>query len=199
VGNWPEIVEVIECLRGEHNDTPLMTIVRALAGEMIALGDRAGSAEEGRERAQEALDSGAALERFRQFVEAQGGDPSVIEKPSTRAERDAVGTVRAPEDAEGYVADLDALAIGHAAVDLGAGRRTKEDDVDPVAGLSALKKPGDPIASGDVLARLHTRTSSAIDDVRDAVRDAYTFADSQPELAPPVQARYDASGWSDAE
>jgi pyrimidine-nucleoside phosphorylase len=198
VGNWPEIVEVIECLRGEHNDTPLMAIVRALAGEMIALGDQADSAEEGQERARQALESGAALERFRQFIGSQGGDPNVIDDPAARADSAPVAAVRVPDDTEGYVADLDALAIGHAAVDLGAGRRTKEDDVDPVAGLSAVKKPGDPISSGDVLARLHTRTPGAVEEVRAAVRDAYRFADTPPELQVPVRARYDASGWSDA-
>jgi pyrimidine-nucleoside phosphorylase len=198
VGNWPEIAECVACLRGEHADSALMQIVRALAGEMIALGGRADTAEEGRERAREALDSGAALDRFRQFVEAQGGDPSVVDDPASRPESAPVAAVRAPDDASGYVADLDALAIGHAAVDLGAGRRTKEDDVDPVAGLSALKKPGDPIAPGDVLARLHTRTPKAVDAVRAAVRDAYTFADTPPEEGPPVRARYAADGWSDA-
>jgi pyrimidine-nucleoside phosphorylase len=106
--------------------------------------------------------------------------------------------VRVPDDAGEYVADLDALAIGHAAVDLGAGRRTKEEAVDPVAGLSDLKKPGDPVAPGDVLARLHTSRSPDLDAVRRAVRDAYTFADTPPEQAPPVQARYSADGWSDA-
>jgi len=198
VGNWPEIVEVIECLRGEHEETPLMAVVRALAGEMIALGGRADTAGEGRERAREALASGAALERFRQFVEAQGGDPSVVDDPASRPNSDPVAAVRAPDDASGYVADLDALAVGHAAVDLGAGRRTKEDDVDPVAGLSALKTPGDPIAPGDVLARLHAQPPANVDAVREAVRNAYTFADTPPEQASPVRARYTADGWSDA-
>ena len=198
VGNWPEIAECIACLRGEHADSALMQIVRALAGEMIALGGRADTAEEGRKRAREALSDGTALERFRRFVERQGGDPGVVDDPDARPHSEPVAAVRAPDDASGYVADLDALAIGHAAVDLGAGRRTKEEDVDPVAGLSALKKPGDPIAPGDVLARLHTRTPEAVDAVRAAVRDAYTVADTPPAEAPPVRARYTADGWSDA-
>ncbi|MFB6248060.1 MAG: thymidine phosphorylase [Salinibacter sp.] len=199
VGNWPEIVECIECLRGEHADSALMTIVRALAGEMIALGGGAATPEEGRERAREAIASGAARDRFRRFVDAQGGSPSVVDDPSSRPDSAPVATVRAPDDATGYVADLDALAIGHAAVDLGAGRRTKEAAVDPVAGLSALRKPGDPVAPGDVLARLHTGTPSAAADVRTAVRAAYTFADAPPAPTPPVSARYAADeGWTEA-
>ena len=199
VGNWPEIAESIACLRGEHADTPLMHIVRALAGEMIALGGKADDEAEGREKAREAIESGAALERFRTFVEAQGGDLGVVDDPASRSDSEPVATVRVPDNPEGYyVADLDALAIGHAALDLGAGRRKKEDDVDPVAGLSDLKKPGDEVLPGDVLARLHTSHSSELDAVRQAVREAYTFAETPPDLAPPVKARYSADGWSDA-
>jgi pyrimidine-nucleoside phosphorylase len=198
VGNWPEIREVVACLRGEHADTPLMKIVRALAGEMIALGGEASDATEGQAKARNAIESGAALERFRTFVATQEGDPSVVDDPDSRLDSAPVATVRVPDDAGEYVADLDALAIGHAAVDLGAGRRTKEEAVDPVAGLSDLKKPGDQVAPGDVLARLHTSRSPDLDAVRQAVRDAYTFADHPPDQAPPVQARYSADGWSDA-
>ena len=198
VGNWPEIREVIACLQGKHADTPLMQIVRALAGEMIALGGGASDAAEGQEKARDAIESGAALERFRTFVAAQDGDPGVVDDPDARPDSAPVATVRVPDDAGDYVADLDALAIGHAAVDLGAGRRTKEEAVDPVAGLSDLKKPGDPVTPGDVLARLHTSRSPDLDAVREAVRDAYTFADTPPDQAPPVQARYSADGWSDA-
>lgn len=197
VGNWPEVAESIACLRGEHDDTPLMRIVRALAGEMIALGGESESAEAGREQAREVIASGAALDRFRQFVEAQGGAPSVADDPSSRPDSDPVAAVRVPDDTDGYVADLDALAIGYAAVDLGAGRRTKEDDVDPVAGLSDLKKPGDSVAPGDVLARLHTSRSPDLDAIRQAVREAYTVSDAPPNLDPPVKARYTADGWSD--
>ncbi len=196
VGNWPEVEEVIACLRGEHDDTPLMTIVRALAGEMIALGGQADTPSEGRDRAQAALDRGGALDRFRALVEAQGGDPDIVDNPEARPDSAPVAVIQAPEGASGYVADLDALAIGRAAVELGAGRRTKEDTVDPVAGLSELKKPGDRVEPGDVLARLHTSEPERVESVRKRVRGAYTFAESPPDLAPAVQARYTREGWT---
>ena len=199
VGNWPEVAEAIACLRAEHDDTPLMTIVRALAGEMIALGGRAETAEAGRARAQHAIESGEALDRLRQLVERQGGDPHVIDDPSARPDSDPVATIRVPDDASGVVADLDALALGHAAVDLGAGRRMKEDDVDPVAGFSALKTVGDPIEPGAPLACVHTSDPSTVDAVRAAVRDAYTFAETPPERRPPVRARYSTDGWTDVD
>ena len=196
VGNWPEIHESIACLRGEQAESSLMQIVRALAGEMIALAGVVDTPEEGRKSAREAIDSGAALERFRRLVEVQGGDPSVVDEPDARPDSAAVATVKVPEGASGYVVDLDALGIGQAAVELGAGRQTKEEDVDPVAGLTNLKKPGDVVEEGDVLARLHTSEAYNIDAVRSAVRDAYSFADAPPERPAAVKARYTVDGWT---
>ena len=197
VGNWPEIAEALACLRGEHDETPLMTIVRHLAGEMLALGGAAASPEAGREQAQAAVESGDALDRFRQLVAAQEGDVSVVDEPASRPDTDPVATVPAPDTATGYVADLHAKAIGEAAVDMGAGRRTKEDDVDPVAGLSGLKKPGDPIEPGAPLAHLHASGTPDLDAVKAAVKEAYTFADTPPPARTPVQARCTTQGWTE--
>jgi pyrimidine-nucleoside phosphorylase len=197
VGNWPEIREALACLRGEHADTPLMRIVRGLAGEMIALGGAADSPEEGRLKARSAIESGAALDRFRRVIEAQDGDRSVVDDPGTHPESAPVAEVTAPAGTEGYVADLDALSIGQAAAELGAGRQTKDDTVDPVAGLTALKKPGDPVAEGDVLARLHTSASPDLDGIRAAVRDAYAVSDTPPARPDALKARYTADGWTE--
>jgi len=198
VGNWPEIREAVACLRGEHAASSLMQIVQGLAGEMIALGGAANTPEEGREKTRDAIESGAALERFRHLVAAQGGDSSYIDDPETRPGSAPVAEVEAPANADGYVADLDALSIGQAAVKLGAGRQTKDEAVDPVAGLTALKKPGDVVEEGDVLARLHTGRSPDLEVVRSTVRDAYSFTDRPPDPVPSLHARYTASdGWTD--
>lgn len=197
VGNWPEIEESIACLRGEHDDTSLMQIVRWLAGEMIALGGEAASPEEGRERARAAIADGTALDHFCRLVEAQDGDASFVKDPAARSDSSPVATVRVPEGVSGYVADLDALAIGRAAAELGAGRQTKEDTVDPVAGLSQLQKPGDAVEPGGQLAHLHTRGSPDLDAIRRSVRAAYTFSDTSPEPSIAVHARYTPEGWTD--
>ncbi|MFB6278220.1 MAG: thymidine phosphorylase [Salinibacter sp.] len=197
VGNWPEVEEAIACLRGEHAESPLMQIVRGLAGEMIALGGAAATPREGRAKARDALESGAALERFRRLVSAQGGDPAYVEAPDTRPNSAPIAEVCAPEGASGYVADVDALAIGQAAVKLGAGRQTKEDEVDPVAGLTALKKPGEAVDEGAVLARLHAGGTPDLDAVRGAVRAAYTFSDTPPDPPAALKARYGSEGWTD--
>ena len=196
VGNWPEIREAIACLRGEQAESPLMQIVRGLAGEMIALGGQAETPAEGRVRAREAIESGRALGQLRALVEAQDGAPAVVDDPDTRPDGAPVAKVTAPPEAGGYVADLDALSIGQAAVELGAGRQTKEAPVDPVAGLTQLKKPGDRVDGGDVLARLHAGGSPDLEAVRAAVRSAYTFSDTPPSAAPSLKARYDAQGWT---
>ena len=197
VGNWPEVEEAIACLRGEHAESVLMQIVRGLAGEMIALGGAAATPSEGRAKARDAMGSGAALERFRRLVAAQGGDPTYVEAPDTRPNSAPIAEVRAPEAASGYVADMDALSIGQAAVKLGAGRQTKEDEVDPVAGLTALKKPGEAVEEGAVLARLHAGGTPDLDAVRTAVREAYTYSDTPPDLSAPLKARYSEDGWTD--
>ncbi len=196
VGNWPEVAESVACLRGEHDDTPLMEVTYALAGEMLALGGVADTPESGRQQARAAVASGAALDCLRTLVEAQDGDVAAINDPSTRPDSDPVATVTAPEGMRGTVTEIDALAIGHLAVDLGAGRRTKEDTVDPTAGLTLQKHIGEPVAPGDVLAQLYTDRTEQLDAFAEALRDAYTVGDDAPERGAAVWDRYTPDGWA---
>lgn len=201
VGNWPEVAESIACLRGEHADTPLMKVVIALAGEMLALGGAADTPEAGRTQARDAVADGSALDTFRRLVDVQDGDVSVVDDPDTRPDSEPVATVRVPDEAVpasgSFVTDLDALALGLAAVDTGAGRRTKEDDVDPTAGFSDLRKPGDTVHPGDVLARIHTQRTDRVEELTDAVQEAYTFGTEAPDPTPAVLGRYTHDGWDD--
>lgn len=194
LGNWPEVEESIRCLQGE--DVPdLMEVTLALAGEMLHLGGVAATPEAGREQAQQAIDSGAAFDKFVALVEAQGGNAAVLHDPAERENAEPATDVHAPDDASGYVADLDALALGHTAVALGAGRRVKEDKVDPTAGIVLLKKPGDAITRGDVLARLYTQRTNNLATFRETVRNAYTFAEQAPAPASRLMDRYIVEGW----
>ena len=196
VGNWPEVAESVACLRGEHDDTPLMEVTYALAGEMLALGDVADTPEAGRQHAREAVASGAALDCLRTLVEAQDGDVSAIDDPSTRPNAAPVATVTAPKGMRGTVTEIDALAIGHLAVDLGAGRRTKEDTVDPTAGLTLQAHIGEAVAPGDVLAQLYTDRTEQLEAFAEALRDAYTVGDDAPERSAAVWDRYTPDGWA---
>jgi len=195
VGNWPEVVESIRCLRSELNDTDLMTIVYALAGQMLYLGGVADTPAAGGTQAREAVSSGQALEILRTLVDAQGGDVGVIDQPDARPGAERVATVKAPASARGYVTDLDALAVGYLGVALGAGRRTKEDAVDPTAGLMLEKSPGDPVAPGDVLAHLYTHRTDRIDAFRQRLVDAYAFGDTPPAVPDPIMDSYTRAGW----
>jgi pyrimidine-nucleoside phosphorylase len=106
--------------------------------------------------------------------------------------------VRAPAEATGYVAGLDALALGWTAVAMGAGRRRKEDAVDPTAGITLNKKPGDPVKPGDVLARLHTRKTDRIPAFRDAVAQAFTFSEAPVSPASRLLNRYAGGQWANS-
>jgi pyrimidine-nucleoside phosphorylase len=198
VGNWPEVEESIECLRGEHADTLLMEVVIALAGEMLALGGVAETPEAGRAQAREAVADGRALTTFRRLVERQDGDVGVVDDPSSRPESRPRAVVEVPDTAGPYVTDLDALKVGQAAVATGAGRQTKEDAVDPTAGFSALRKPGDAVEPGDVLARIHTKRTGDLDALRERLQAAYSFGDEPPERTAAVRDRYTADGWTGA-
>jgi pyrimidine-nucleoside phosphorylase len=194
IGNGPETAEAIRLLRGE---TPaggpcpdIVELTLALAAEMIALGDAAPSVEAARDRAEAALRDGAALDVLRRLIEAQGGDDAVLDDPDTLMGA-PVATVHAEQ--AGVVTDIDALALGYAAVALGAGRAKKEDAVDPRAGFVLNKRPGESVAAGEPLAFLYASDASRAD--AQAVRDAFTLGHDAPAEAPLILDRYDGTRW----
>ncbi len=153
VGNALEVAESIEVLRGRGpKDTRELTV--RLGAEMLLLGGITADPADAERRVAQALDSGAALELFRRVVAAQGGDVRAVDEP------DKV-LPRAPQRAEvvaaagGYIQRVDARGVGIAALHLGAGRRKKEDAVDPAVGIEMLADPGDRVAAGQPLAILH--------------------------------------------
>ena len=195
VGNWPETAEAIRVLRGSEppgRDAPdLREVTLALAGEMIHLGGKARTPVEGQARAARALGSGDAFDKLAELVEAQGGDTSVLDDPASREGSAPVATIEAERG--GFVTDIDALALGLAAVRLGAGRRTKEDAVDPTAGFVLLKKPGEAVEPGEPLVHVHAADPARLD--ADAVRAAFAFSDDQPDPRSLLLDRYDEHGW----
>jgi len=174
VGNWPEVAESIALLRGEAPED-LVEVTMALAAEMIVAGGKAASLLEGTAKAQEAIHSGAAWERFRAMVRAQGGDVAVVDDPNGRTSEAITADVHAPADAAGYVSRIDALGVGRAMISLGAGRRTKEDAVDPLAGCLLIKRQGDVVAPGDVLARVTASTEERMEEAMASLAAAWTY------------------------
>lgn len=195
VGNWPEVVETIECLQGAEMPD-VMELVVALAGEMIAQGGRADSPESGREKARDAVASGAAYDVFRHLVERQGGDARVLADPRNRVGYEPAGIVEAASG--GFVTDVDALQIGHTATVMGSGRMKKEDDVDPLAGIVLNKSVGDRVEEGEVIATLYTQRDDDIDEFAEKVRKAYRIEPGEPPKRPSVLIdRYATGRWGD--
>ena len=155
VGNASEVAEAIAVLRG-HGPADTRELTVRLGGEMLRLAGVVAGEPEGVERIEQALASGAGLEIFRRMIEAQGGDARVVDDPSAILPR-APETHALTAERAGYVAGIDALAVGLAASALGAGRQRTDDRVDHAVGVELVARVGDAVAPGQVLARLAHR------------------------------------------
>jgi pyrimidine-nucleoside phosphorylase len=189
VGNAVEVHESIEVLRGGGPlDARELTV--ALGGEMLVLAGIASEPGDGRARIARVLDDGSALALFRKLVEAQGGDPRVVDAPDEVLPR-AEQRIPVPAPETGTVRSLAARDIGMAALVLGAGRRRVEDAVDPSAGVAIAAHMGERIERGQPVAFL--LTSSADDEriaqAHDLVVGAYRFgaAISAPHSSPVLE------------
>jgi len=173
VGNANEIVESIDVLRG-GGPGDLVDVVYRLGEEMLMLAGVESKRADARERLENAVASGAALEKLEQVVIAQGGDPAVLHDLSLlpRAENEQVVIAREA----GYVARIDAFNIGTAALRLGAGRERKEDGIDPAVGLAIEVKTGDEVAAGQPLARIFWNDESRLADALPLTESAFEIS-----------------------
>ena len=172
VGNSLEVVEAIETLQGKGPED-LVELSLALASQILFLADK-GTIEECRALAQDAITSGKALDTFAKMVEAQGGDPEYIYHPEKFAIAPYSREVKVTQS--GYIASVDTEKYGLASLLLGAGRNTKEDEIDLTAGYMIQKKTGDAVKAGDTLAVLYTSNASLL--------DATTITAEAPEKRP---------------
>jgi pyrimidine-nucleoside phosphorylase len=179
VGNALEIRETIALLRGE-GPQDLTELVLTVAAHLVALSDLGVDATEGRRRAEAAVRDGSALARYERWIRAQGGNPDKAALPTAPIVR----PVEAPR--AGVVARLGAVAVGAAALRLGAGRSVKDDVIDHAVGVRCLKKRGDIVARGALLAEVHARTEAAAQQAAAEVLAAYEIADESPEHVPVV-------------
>ena len=181
VGNALEVREAIEVLKGEGPED-ITELSLTLAGLMVYMGDRAESAEAGYEAAREALRSGAGLEKLRLLFEGQGGDPSVIDDPGLLKTAPCERIVKAPRG--GFVSAIDAQTIGLASQHTGAGRETKEDDVDHGAGILLRVKTGDPVKQGDPLLTLYASDEALLAKAGEEAQSAFAFSEEKPAARP---------------
>ncbi|MCU7492312.1 MAG: thymidine phosphorylase [Bacteroidota bacterium] len=163
IGNWLEVYESIRVLQGEKSDD-LMEVTHSLTGAMIYLGGKASSIEEGVEVSREMITSGKAFEKLIEIVKLQGGDINLVKNPGKYPKPRIVETVTAPKS--GYFNAIDNFALGMVSLELGAGRMTKEDVIDPKAGIVFYPKLGDRINKGDVIAEFHTDRKNKIEDMK---------------------------------
>lgn len=181
VGNALEVREALQTLRGA-GPPDLRELCLALGAHMLTLARSAPTPEGARDLLVQALTTGTALRKFAEMIRAQGGDASVLDDADLLPTAPVVEPVRAPDT--GYVAAINAEALGLVAMAMGAGRAAKEDTIDPAVGLVLKKKIGDTVARGEPLADLHLRSASQFADARERVAGAYVIAGEPP--PPPV-------------
>lgn len=170
IGNALEVKEAIATLKGE-GPQDLRELCLRLGGMMVYLGGRAPTPEAGSELVLDALRSGAALEKLKAFVTAQKGDVSQIEAPETLPGARIIEPVLSVR--EGHVAHIQSDEIGICATILGAGRETLDSVIDHGAGIVLVKKVGDPVKQGEVLAYLHTNQETRLEEARERLLGAY--------------------------
>jgi pyrimidine-nucleoside phosphorylase len=179
VGNALELRETIATLRGE-GPPDFTELVLAASAHLLAFSDLELDEQAGRERASAAVEDGSALAMYERWIAAQGGDPAERALPSAPIVREVTA------DGEGFVRTLSAIEIGMAALRLGAGRRTKGEAIDHAVGIRCLKKRGEAIASGEVLAEVHARDEESAQRACGEVAAAYAFGAEAPEPRPIV-------------
>ena len=177
IGNWLEVYESIQVLNGNvKNDLYLLSI--KLAGTMIYLGKKAKSIQEGERIAKQKIENGEALTKFLEIVELQGGDVNYIINPDKYPKSKFVKKVRSVKN--GYLKEINTYQIGMASLELGAGRRTKEDVIDHKAGIIFYKKIGAFINKGEIICELHSDSGTKIISAEQMISESIQFSKTKP-------------------
>ena len=178
IGNANEIREVIDVLKGKGSEDETM-IALTIAAYMAILGGAFENFDCAFKHFQQVIESGDALNKFKEFIEIQGGNINLIEDPNQLPQSKFHIEVRALTT--GYVQSIDAEKVGVAAMLLGAGRKTKEEKIDFAAGITMVKKVGDRVNSGDVLCVLHTDLEEHIEAYNTAYQ-SFSISNNKPDL-----------------
>jgi pyrimidine-nucleoside phosphorylase len=177
IGNANEIKEAAEVLKGKRVDD-LRHLALELAAHMTVLAEVFDSYEEAYAKLEENVDNGKAFEAFRTFIQAQGGNTEMIDDLSLLPK--AAFDIEVPAANSGYVNSIDAASVGIAAMHLGAGRATKEDQIDFGVGISLQKKIGDYVEKGEPLVILHSQEKNPEASIA-KIKEAYSVTEEKPE------------------
>jgi thymidine phosphorylase len=174
---------VLDLLCGRGGCARLRELTLALAGELLCLGGLASDGDEADRRLRQALDSGAAAERFARMVAALGGPSDLLERPDAHL---ALAPVQLAvlSATGGYVSALDVRALGEVVVELGGGRKFPGQPIDHSVGLAAVLARGGRVEAGQPLAIVHARSEADAQRAADSVRRAMLIAEAAPAAVP---------------
>jgi len=178
VGNALEVMEVSQTLQNA-GPTDLTRISLELAARMIFLAKITTTLDEARELAQQKLLDGSGYKKFKDVIEAQGGNPQVLDRFELLPNATGVREISSPR--AGYISAIDAEGIGKASSLIGAGRNTKEDVIDPAVGVILEVKVGQKIEGGAVLCRLYYTGEENVEEASQQIEDAFRISASAPE------------------
>lgn len=175
IGNSLEVIEAIELLKG-NGPKDLLELTLTIGSNMLLCAKVAESEEEARKMLIENIENGKGLEKLKEFVKAQGGDITPIDDYSKFPQAKYVEKVTSPVD--GYITKIHAEAFGLIAMELGAGRATKESEIDLAVGIVLNKKRGEKVKKGDVLAYIHSNNEEKIERARKSILENIVIEDS---------------------
>ncbi len=174
VGNAVEAIEAIEVLHG-RGPRDLVEITLELGAEMLLVGGVAKGHDEARAMVRAAIDDGSGLDKMRAMVQAQGGDPACVDQPDGIPVAPGREVVTATMD--GYLAEVDAAQVGWASIELGAGRKRKEDEIDPGVGIQVHVRIGDRVERGQPIATIIHRDGRGVEQARKMLLEAFQLRD----------------------
>ena len=181
IGNVLEVIEAIELLKG-NGPKDLLELTLTLGSYMLVCAKKAKDFEEGKKLLMENIDNGKGLEKLKEFVRAQGGNVDAIDDYSKFDRASYVVEVRSEKS--GYISRINAEAFGLIAMELGAGRVTKESSIDLAVGIVLNKKRGDRVEKGDILAYIHSNKEEKLEKARKDIIDNIVITDEYNENVP---------------
>ncbi len=184
VGNALEVVEAVETLKG-RGPKDFTELCETLVAVALQIKGDVKTLEEGKEKVAEVLKSGKAVEKLKEFINYYGGNGNLVDDYTLLPQAKNVRVVLAKET--GYVARIEAEEVGKAAMVLGAGRETKEDDINHAVGIILSKKIGDYVETGDVIATLYYDGDEKLESSLELLNGAYKYSPNKVEASPVVK------------
>lgn len=185
IGNALEVDEAIRTLRGERAGSALQEVAYELSAHLIEMSGAAPTLVQARERVQSLVESGQALQKLQQMIQAQGGDPKVCDDPGLLPQASHKLVLAAPHS--GYVTSLAAEDIGTSAMFLGAGRQRKSDVIDPAVGVVLHVVKGQSVTEGAPLATLHYNDSAHLEQARTLLEKSIHLGSDKPAADPLIR------------